>query len=410
MNSTFTWMDYSERDRRHMMQIIDGFREKGTRNDLGLDSVAGAFSEMLFPGITVQQNRARYLLFVPWIYVLLERQGVGPTEVRRRLKGLEVRLIDALQGSDDNRGVIGRRSRENLQRFPSYLFWSGLKRWQILLFPGSQDQYHESLSTLHEKRRKAGARSDDGEALHVGATSTWHPSLPEPPADFPEEASFKMTRSEASFLQERMQTSQPNTLLSFLVSLGEPGDGVPYPWQHSYFEQFPEHIRMQLHHARMFSELAHGATLLYNHMLAEASAVSTEDEHTTDGFADELENWSELIEGSDALACWDRDEFWRVVYSANTRVPASTRAFFDNWCDIVLTPGGAASVAANERARVLIRRCEHSTKGSLARLSNPRRLELWNAPTIVGRHSFGWFTICRLLQDIADGLQGGCDA
>ena len=410
MNSTFTWLDYSERDRRHMMQIVDGFRERESRNDLGLDRIAGAFSEMLFPGTTTQQTRARYLLFVPWIYVTLERQNVRPADARRRLKDLEVRLIDALRGSEDETRLIGRRSRENLQRFPSHIFWSGLRRWHIFLFPGSQDQYHASLGTLYEDRRRTSARSDDGEPLHATSTVTWHPSLPEPPADFLEASSFKMTHPEANFLQERIQSSQPGTLLSFLVGLGERFEDAPYSPEHPYFEHFPGHVKSQLHHGRAFSEIAYGATLLYNHMLTRAYPSSAEGGGADDAFEEELQEWAGLVESSDALRSWDRDEFWRVVYSANARVPATTRAFVDDWCDLVLAPGGAAGIASNARAQTLIRNCEHATKGSLARLSNPRRLEMWNRPDRVYPYTYGWGSTRQLLQDIADGLRGSNDA
>lgn len=215
-----------------------------------------------------------------------------------------------------------------------------------------------------------------------------------------------MTHPEASFLQERIQSSQPDTLLSFLVGLGERFEDAPYSPEHPYFEQFPGHVKSQLHHARAFSEIAQGATLLYNHMLAKASPNSAEEGRGDDVFEDELEQWAGLVEDGDALASWDRDEFWRVVFSANARVPATTRAFVDDWCDLVLAPGGAAGIASNARAQMLIRNCEHATKGPLARLSNPRRLEMWNRPDRVYPYTYGWRSTRQLLVDIADGFRG----
>ena len=410
MNSTFTWLDYSERDRNRMMRIVDGFRETSSRNDLGLDRIAGSFSEMLFPGVTVQQRRARYLLFVPWIYLHLEGQGVKPAEVHNRLRGLEVRLIDALRRSEDDAGLIGSRSRENLQRFPSNIFWSGLRRWQIFLFPGSQDQYHASLGALYRERRRSADRSDDGEPLYAVSTATWHPSLPGPPADFLETSSFEMTYEEAEFLQERIESSQPGTLLALLVGLGEGCEAVQSPWQHPYLADFPDHIRRQLRHARAFSEAAHGATLLYNHMLAEASSAPGEAGSAADGFDDELGDWADRVEQSDALASWDRDEFWRLVSSVNMRIPASTRMFFEGWCKIALSRNGPRTIATNGQARTLVTNCEHETKGPLARLSNPRRLEMWNRPEFVWPYSYGWGSTRRLLTDISIGLEGRNDA
>jgi hypothetical protein len=40
--SAFVWLDYSERERRKMLDVVDLFREHDTRDELGI-SVYGAF-------------------------------------------------------------------------------------------------------------------------------------------------------------------------------------------------------------------------------------------------------------------------------------------------------------------------------------------------------------------------------
>jgi hypothetical protein len=37
--SEFVWLDYSERERRKMLDIVDLFREHNTRDELGIGSV-----------------------------------------------------------------------------------------------------------------------------------------------------------------------------------------------------------------------------------------------------------------------------------------------------------------------------------------------------------------------------------
>ncbi len=63
--STFTWIDHSEKQRRQILEAIDLFREKDTRDELGLAGIRDAFSDMLFPGTGSLQTRARYFFFVP---------------------------------------------------------------------------------------------------------------------------------------------------------------------------------------------------------------------------------------------------------------------------------------------------------------------------------------------------------
>jgi len=81
MPSSFTWLDYSEHERRKMLDVIDLFGEKTTRDELGLGGVRDAFADLLFPGTTTIQTVAKYFLFVPWMYMNLERKQVPSSKV-----------------------------------------------------------------------------------------------------------------------------------------------------------------------------------------------------------------------------------------------------------------------------------------------------------------------------------------
>ncbi len=61
--SSFTWLDYSEHERRQMLDVIHLFDEKTTRDELGIGVVRDAFADMFFPGTSTIQTRARYFLF-----------------------------------------------------------------------------------------------------------------------------------------------------------------------------------------------------------------------------------------------------------------------------------------------------------------------------------------------------------
>src|SRR6266403_1397997 len=78
---TFVWLDYSECERRKMLDVVDLFREHDTRNELGVGSVRKAFADMLFPGTSTIMTRARYFLLVPWAYQRLERLRVRSAEI-----------------------------------------------------------------------------------------------------------------------------------------------------------------------------------------------------------------------------------------------------------------------------------------------------------------------------------------
>ena len=99
MRSTFTWLDYSEHDRRRMADVISSSGEQDTRDELGVGSIRDGFADTLFPGTSTIQTRARYFLFVPWIYRDLERKKTESARMAQKARGRETSLIDALAKS-----------------------------------------------------------------------------------------------------------------------------------------------------------------------------------------------------------------------------------------------------------------------------------------------------------------------
>src|SRR5690348_5322597 len=108
MPSIFTWLDYSEHERRKMLDVVKLFSERDTRDELGVGSVRDAFADLFFPGTSTIQTRARYFLFVPWIYQELERRRAEPGKIADRARRQETALIMALLQSGETEGVIGR--------------------------------------------------------------------------------------------------------------------------------------------------------------------------------------------------------------------------------------------------------------------------------------------------------------
>src|SRR5690348_18030165 len=134
--SAFIWLDYSEYERRRMLDVVDLFRERDTRDELGVGSVRDAFADMLFPGTSTIMTRARYFLLVPWTYRRLERHRVRSAEIAARARKAELELVEPIEQSDDNDGNIGQVAKTALKRLPSSVYWQGLYVWGIRSFAG----------------------------------------------------------------------------------------------------------------------------------------------------------------------------------------------------------------------------------------------------------------------------------
>ena len=126
--SAFVWLDYSERERRKMLDVGDLFGEHDTRDELGIGSVRDAFADMLFPDTSTIMTRARYFLLVPWTYQRLERSRVRSAEMAARARQAELNLVEPIERSDDN-GNIGKVAKTALKRLPSSVYWQGLNVW-----------------------------------------------------------------------------------------------------------------------------------------------------------------------------------------------------------------------------------------------------------------------------------------
>lgn len=385
-----------------MIDVIEALGDTDARDELGLGGVRDALADTLFPGTSTLQTRARYFLFVPWIYRRLEQDGIsGSQMVRKKARRDEIALIYALLDGGETRGVIGRRARENLQRLPSGIYWQGLGAWHIRLLEESQDAYHRTVNRALGSSAGRVPRDENGEPLVDGHRGTWHAGLPPEPEGFLDSTVFSLTRAEAEYLRERILTSVPETLLAFLAGLDRLPKPETFPWDLEV-PGLPKHLGEQLRHARNFSELVHGAALLYNLLVAEEAG-----REEFAGYKEEFSVWASRVEARrDDLVAWDLEPLWGLV-SQRSRSAAglATRRFVGAWKDMVLGPEGPASLAVDRRAQELIRERERRLKGEWARLSKRRALEQWGGASGAGQLDYRWGYAHTILSDIFSGLE-----
>ena len=183
MESRFGWVDFAEEDRRRVMEILHLFGEHEIREELGIGTVRDAFSDTLLPGTSTLHTRAKYMLFVPWTFMLLEKKAVLSHEIESRSREYEISLINALLNAGEEDGVIGRVARKNLKLLPSYMYWSGLAIWGIRRLQGSLQQYFRSLDSFYTQRKNLDI-SDDRDSFTT-LWYNWDPHIVPPPKGFP---------------------------------------------------------------------------------------------------------------------------------------------------------------------------------------------------------------------------------
>ncbi|HEV3311149.1 MAG TPA: DUF6361 family protein, partial [Chloroflexota bacterium] len=376
-----------------MVGLIDQFRDKTTLDELGFGTIRDSFGDYFFPGITTIQTRARYLLFVPWIYQALEREGLAYDAVEPRARRDLARLAAALQsgGEGDAQGLIGIRAGEQLQRTPAVVYWTALQRFGLWTYAGNMAQYYEA-------KLRAGPSA---------ALTGWRPGMPGPPRRWLESTSFALTAQEADYLRERIKFAAPGTLLAICVSGARSLNRIESPWKHPDRTNFAYELREVLRQAELFTLLVQGATVLYQLLLAreaEGRRVLTGQELSASR-EHELNEWADRVmsEGSELLE-WDLATLWRVVVREGYRVTDATRQFVE----AVLTAmkSGPAHLGSSNLACELVVRRERALKGGLARLTHLKPLE--NAvpgPGPVGQLTYRWTNAKRIVTDIRQGLE-----
>lgn len=402
MPSQFGWVDFAEEDRQRMLDVVQLFRERDTRDELGIGTIRDAFADHFFPGTSTIQTRARYMLFVPWIYRALEEKGVPSSKIAAQARSWEVALIDALLESDDY-GIIGREAKKRLQRLPSSVYWSGLGSWGIWLFGGSQDQYHRYLDTYYRLRRDQ-EQDDDNEPVGGPLRQNWDPGLPGLPENIWDYCEMALTKEEAEYLQFKILCNHRDSLLARLVARAPLEEGITFPWESAVISICPESMHRDLLHARDFSETIHGAALLYNLMLAR----QRETDEWIEDYETRFAKWVGQIQSRwGPLRSWHAalNDFWALPPLELAGIPRRTRKFVTRWLDLVFDGVGPEDARDDTYAQNLIRDREVQLKGPRARIDNPRALEMWRGASGDRQLDYRWATVSVIVNDITVGLR-----
>lgn len=398
MPSSIAWLDNSAEERRRAREIVALFSQPDSRDELGIGQIRDVLSDLLFPGTSVIQTRARYFLFVPWLFEEGARHRRS-SELLRWVDRQERLLIEALRSVSALDGLIGRQAGTTLKILPSAIYWSGLERWGILRFPWTPDQVAVHRGDPHE--------FDGADERVDRASGPWHPTLPSPPSGFPGVVvgGFSLTSTEAGWLRERILSRVPGSMLAHLVRQATPllADSVA-PWDEPATRSAPGDLPTILEDARLFSLAMHGAALLYNLLVAERyeHAGFTAVNEPVHAFREELNEWrSELTAEAGAIAAWDRKDFWHRIQRTNPRITPATWEFVDSWITGAL---GTERIADDTELRRQVRQRELRKKRQ-ARLANEHLLPSWSGSSGTAHLTFRWTQIHRIVTDILEGLE-----
>lgn len=280
-----------------------------------------------------------------------------------------------------------------VERLPSSTYWNGLWVLGIRRVDRPLSAYCRWLDD--PRRLVRVARDDDGVPIE-GLVRTWWDSLPAKPEDFPEVATFALSRGEAQYMIGRAAAATPYpTMLAFLFAEGRADANVDLPWKHPQRSSMPALVRDDLDVAEHFSLIHHGAALLYNLLIAEARKDEPRGEH----YRARLEAWQNevgpIVEGFDLARVW----------LLTGRASTAARRFVQEWCKIVVH-GGGHRLSDSRAAKELIRIQEIRVKGTQrSRIANPFRVG-WNGASGSAQLDYRWrSSVQQIALDVANGRE-----
>ncbi len=407
MSAFFGWIDYSEKERRRMLDTLSLLKQQGILDELGIGTVRDALADLLFPGTSTIQTRPRYFLIIPWIYERVERRGWKGRSAGTVARDVENRVTESLRSRPDTSGVIGVDAGPALIRPASDIYWQGLRRWGIRLFDGSRDRYHRWLDQRQIRTAVSSelAATDDGEPT-LATLSRWHWSLPPAPSSFPDLEGLALTRPEAEYLRERILTASPDSLLAALIRNDVTIDGASFPWDVAWSPSLPGRVTANLELAKHFSETMHGAALIYNLMLAR----ETRNDDLIELYQAAVSKWSHLVEAeSKAFREWDQSALLVALASTGRGASRHTLSFVDSWHQLVATRLEArkspATLGDDATVHRLIKKREWEMKGRRARLGNPETRASWSGESGATQLDYRWRIVQTHVHDLREGTR-----
>lgn len=296
------WVDFSDNDRKKVLEVIHLLSEKGAVDELGFGIIRDGFADYFFPGTSTVQTRAKYYLLVPYIL----KDAVNKDKPERYLDTTEKNVAVEMFNKNMKDGLIGADSiaaGKWVVRAPSDIYWNGIKKLGIFKQDISINQYFLEYEKLKKLKKNTSGNTfnkdeegehDDSDAGSEGSTNFWN--LPTYKDNWRDNLKLNLTSREAAFLRKRILNVKTKTgkqtLYSYILSNNIKLDN------YDSFEELSEDIKKSVHPelcemldlADSFNKLAMIAKCRYNILISgglneEASSLWKENKNKLDKIA-----------------------------------------------------------------------------------------------------------------------------
>lgn len=411
--SQLGWVDFSSNDREKVKNVLAMQTEPGTLDELGIGQIRDAFSDLLFPGISTIQTRAKYFIIVPRI--LRDYQAFTNSKKRSHQSlenylSIEENLIakTLVEIHDDNEfGIIG-RTRINsggVDRRPSVVYWNGLRVFGIVTTKLSLAEFcrqldvneHQGVEALSDHNED----SDDIDALKNKNII----QLPDQQTEWASTLKINLTLKEAEFLKRKMSDA-PDIGLSVSAQLfncellsealkdnaNEKIESIDVLsellMQHGLVHEI---CKQRIKLANEFSLAMEGPHILYNTLLAKKAKFND----SVTKYENEYVIWCDKVQRLNIFRDGCANEWLDLARWDNRHIKNKTVSFIEEWCQAM------RDTQNNDALEFMVAEQAKSNKGGRSLLNTGVSQDQWVG---IRRLDYRWSSAKRILKDIQEGL------
>lgn len=420
------WVHLGADEERRAREYWASLLDEETLDELGLARFRDAIANHLFPATVTGMTRAAYLLFVPAMYLQVERQarhhegGAWNTRTISRTQQDEIRreLVRNYGEASPGEGIIGLRSEERLTRYPSSIYWGPIRTLGILsddsLSEAQYQSYVDRVARLSNVRDDTGEESE-GEELrqfwdedfrkHERAGSGLVRARRKGQPNSTKSLSFDLRRPHAEYLRRRYVERAGDSLMSHMLWQR---DDTPfdYPWE---VKKPPPPLARVVRHAKALSLFARGVALHYDYLVCQKRAAKGLRLPAVDLSALFAEWWST----GRRLTTWEFDDFNDRMRELGAELREDDERFMKAWVDALKRSASARDVLDAASLADLVANREARCKPGRARLKSDEALKSWRVEQYEGaaqlksdfQFRYRARIACRIIADILSGLR-----
>lgn len=295
------FVNFSQEELARKNKVLQMVRDQTAIDELGFGRIRDAFANMMFPGMSTLQRRAKYFAVMPSLYYQATKKNYHSVrDVRAQIVKWEIKLTDMLvkeAGNDEQKriGITGssmlEAAKNDPAKFvkydPAYIYMNGLRTFGMI--KGNTDIYRlifersQQLGQVKPKYRTSEEGEMSGSEDSGGLTQFFSVSGEEYDFERGDMLPLELTKREADYMKNHITNSMKSmdSLLAYILrnhtDILPEYEALGNIWQNmpEDFSEFWTQYRM----GRRFSHLAYVVQLRFNHIMAMFNEQDKEADH-----------------------------------------------------------------------------------------------------------------------------------